>query len=440
MIKKNKIKRYIILSIASLIVLLIILKKTGIIGTSSFIKVTVEKATLRDITETISASGKIQPETEVKISPEVSGEIIDIFFKEGDKVNKGDLLLKIKPDIYVSTLERMKAALNSSKANLANAKAQLAQAQAKMLQQELSFNRNKKLWEEKAISDADYENAQTQYQSQQAQLKSAEENVKASEFSVISSEASVKEAEENLRKTSIFAPMDGTLSKLNVEKGERVVGTAQMAGTELLTIANLNRMEVKVEVNENDIVRLEINDTAKIEIDAYLNHPFTGIVTEIANSANSTGLSAEQVTSFDVKILILKSSYEDLLKDKPDNYFPLRPGMSATVDIQTKKVFQVVSVPVQCVTTRPDSINTFDNTDSDNDKSLQEIVFLYKNGKAIIRKVTTGIQDNNYFEIKNGLKAGEEIITAPYSAISKFLKNNMPVEKVDTKTLLEVNE
>ncbi len=442
MAKKKKTTRYIIIGIIGLIILLVILKKSGVIGSSAVIKVTTEKVTKRNIVETISASGKIQPETEVKISPEVSGEIVDIYFKEGDKVKKGDLLLKIKPDIYVSTLERMEASLNSTKANLANSKARLAQTQSKMVQQELSYKRNKKLWEEKAISDADYENALAQYQSAQADLKAAEESVKAAEFSVTSSEASVKEANENLIKTSIFAPMDGTLSKLNVEKGERVVGTAQMAGTELLTIADLNRMEVKVEVNENDIVRLSLNDTAKIEIDAYLNHPFTGIVTEIANSANSTGLSAEQVTTFDVKIRILKSSYKDLLKGKPDNFYPLHPGMSATVDIQTEKVSQALSVPVQCVTTRTDSLAKDSTTTktTDGNKTIQEIVFIYKDGKAHIRNVTTGIQDNDYFEIKNGLKEGEEVISAPYSAISRFLKDDMAVDKVDAKALLETSK
>lgn len=442
MAKKKKTTRYIIFGIIGLIILLVILKKTGVVGSSAIMKIATEHVTKRNIVETISASGKIQPETEVKISPEVSGEIVDIYFKEGDKVKKGDLLLKIKPDIYISTLERMEASLNSAKANLANSKAQLAQSQAQMVQQELSYKRNKKLWEEKAISDADYENALAQYQSQQASLKSAEENVKAAEFSVISSQASVKEANENLIKTSIFAPMDGTLSKLNVEKGERVVGTAQMAGTELLTIADLNRMEVKVEVNENDIVRLSLSDTAKIEIDAYMNHPFKGIVTEIANSANSTGLSAEQVTTFDVKILILKSSYADLLEGKPDNFYPLHPGMSATVDIQTKKVNNVLSVPVQCVTTRIDSLT--ENTDSINagneNKTVQEIVFIYQDGTVNIRNVTTGIQDNDYIEIKEGLNEGEEVVSAPYSAISRFLKNGMSVEKVDAKTLLGRNE
>jgi len=441
MAKKKKTTRYIIFGVIGLIILLVILKKTGVIGSSAIMKIATENVTKRNIVETISASGKIQPETEVKISPEVSGEIIEIYFKEGDKVKKGDLLLKIKPDIYISTLERMEASLNSTKANLANSKAQLAQSQAEMVKQELSYKRNKKLWEEKAISDADYENALAQYQSQQASLKSAKENVKAAEFSVISSQASVKEANENLIKTSIFAPMDGTLSKLNVEKGERVVGTAQMAGTELLTIANLNRMEVKVQVNENDIVRLSLSDTAKIEIDAYLNHPFKGIVTEIANSANSTGLSAEQVTTFDVKILILKSSYADLLKGKSDNFYPLRPGMSATVDIQTRKANDVLSVPVQCVTTRIDSLTDTDSINTDNeDKTVQEIVFIYQKGKVNIRNVTTGIQDNDYFEIKEGLKEGEEVVSAPYSAISRFLKDGMSVEKVDAKTLLNTNE
>lgn len=439
MAKKKKTLRYIILGIIALIILLVILKKSGVVGESAFIKVAVEAVAQRDITETISASGKIQPETEVKISPEVSGEIIDIYFKEGDKVKKGDLLLKIKPDIYISAMQRMEAALNSAKANLANSKARLAQTQAQMVQQELSYNRNKKLWEEKAISDADYENAEAQYQSQQSELVAAKESVNAAQFSVVSSEASLKEAKENLIKTSIFAPIDGSISQLNVEKGERVVGTAQMAGTELLRVANLNRMEVKVEVNENDIVHLSLNDTAKIDIDAFLNHSFKGVVTEIANSANTSGLSAEQVTTFDVKILILKSSYEDLLKGKLDTYYPLRPGMSATVDVQTDKVFKALSVPVQAVTTRSDSTLNADSLILD-DETINEIVFIFINNHAYIREVETGIQDNNYFEIKSGLQLGDEIITAPYSVVSRLLTDSMAVEKVDAKALMEIED
>jgi HlyD family secretion protein len=425
-----KYKKYIIIGIVLLIVGLIVLKKSGVIGSHSSIKVVVEKVRRHTIIETISASGKIQPETEVKISPEVSGEIVDIYVKEGDKVKQGDLLLKIKPDLYVSALDRAIAALNSSKANLSNSKARLKQTEAQLAQIKLQFERNKKLWQDKAISDQDYENIKAQYETKIAELEAAKESIHASEFSVSSAEASVKEANENLAKTSIFAPMDGTISALLVEKGERVVGTAQMAGTELLRVADMNRMEVKVEVNENDIVHIKLGDTAKIDIDAYLNHPFKGIVTEIANSANTTGLSAEQVTTFNVKILILKSSYDDLLEGKPENYFPLRPGMSATVDIQTEKANQVLSIPMQAVTTRSDS--------SDSDES-QEIVFVYHNDTVKSVIVTTGIQDNDFIEIKQGLSETDEVVVEPYTAISSVLKDGMVVEKTSSDKLFTGN-
>ena len=292
----------------------------------------------------------------------------------------------------------------------------------------LQFERNKKLWQDKAISDQDYENIKAQYETKVAELEAAKESVKASEFSVSSAEAGVKEANENLAKTNIFAPMDGTISALLVEKGERVVGTAQMAGTELLRVADMNRMEVKVEVNENDIVHIKLGDTAKIEIDAYLNHPFKGVVTEIANSANTTGLSAEQVTTFNVKILILKSSYEDLLEGKPANYFPLRPGMSATVDIQTAKAYQVLSVQMQAVTTQ---------TDSSDNTSSQEIVFVYHHDTVTSQIVTTGIQDNDFIEIKSGLTEQDEVVVAPYTAISSILKDGMVVSKTSSDKLFK---
>ncbi len=408
-----KNKKIIFLTIASIIVLLIVLKKTGVVGSDSLLEVTVEEVKPRTIVETISASGKIRPQTEVKISPEVSGEIVEINVKEGQKVKEGDLLVKIKPDIYISALERAKASLNTAKANLANSQARLEQAKAQLIQAEQNFKRYKQLYEQKAVSQADYENALAQYETQKADYKAAEQNVTASVFSVKSAEASVKEAAENLKKTTIYAPMSGTISKINVEKGERVVGTTQMAGTELLRIADLDKLEVNVDVNENDIIRIKPGDTAKVEVDAYLNHPFKGVVTEVANSANNTDISTDKVTTFSVKILILPGSYSDL---QEKTQYPLRPGMSATVDIITRRAVNVLSVPLEAVTTREDSTG--------ND---YEAVFVYANGVVNERKITTGIQDDNYIEVKSGLKGNEKVVTGPYEAVSKLLKDGMHV-------------
>jgi len=370
-------------------------------------RVSIEHAQKRDITEIITANGKIQPEKEVKISADVSGEIIELEVKEGDKVQVGQILLKINPEIYLSQIERIEASLNSSKA-------QKLQSEAQLLDKENQFNRQKKLWEQKAISDFEYEQAETNF-------KVAQANYKASQYAVLSSEASLKEAKENLRKTTIYSPMTGTVSKLNVEKGERVVGTIQMTGTEIMRIANLNRMEVKVDVNENDIISVKKNDTAYIDVDAYLDRKFKGLVTEIANSANTTGTSVDQVTNFEVKILILESSYSDLLDTVQNNHYPFRPGMSASVDIRTKTLKSVISLPIEAVTVKTDSLN---------EDELNEIVYIYKNGTAKRQKVKTGIQNNQFITIKEGVTTSDEVIVSPYATINKKLKDGSKVEVI----------
>lgn len=380
-------------------------------------KVSVELAQKRSITEIITANGKIQPEKEVKISADVSGEIIELEVKEGDRVELGQILLKINPEIYFSQIERIEAALNSSKA-------QLLQSEAQFLDKQNQLKRQEKLWGQKAISEFEYEQAETNF-------KVAEANFKASQFSVLSSEASLKEAKENLRKTTIYSPMSGTVSMLNVEKGERVVGTMQMTGTEIMRIANLNRMEVKVDVNENDIIRVKQNDTAYIEVDAYLDRKFEGIVTEIANSANTTGASADQVTNFEVKILILESSYDDLLDTLVHNKFPFRPGMSASVDIRTKTLTDAISLPIEAVTVKPDSLN---------DDELLEVVFVYNEGKVQQRLIKTGIQNNQFIVIKEGIDENDEVVVAPYATINKKLKDGSSVEKKDKKELAVAKE
>jgi HlyD family secretion protein len=442
-----------------LVVLLVIAKKIGWIGKNDKLDILVEQAQKRTIVETVSASGKVQPEIEVKISPDVSGQIVELNVKEGDEVKKGDVLCKINPDIYLSNLEKMQASVNTSKANAANAKARLAQTKSSLLNVELIFNRTKKLAEENAVAQAELDAAKTQYENAKADVEAAEQTVFASEFNVKNAYASQKEANDNLLRTTIVSPVNGKVSKLNIELGERVVGTSQMAGTEIMRIANLNEMEVNVEVNENDIVRLKLGDTSDIEVDAYLDRKFKGMVTEIANSANITGISADQVTNFTVKIRILQESYKDLMLANSVNYSPFRPGMSATVDIHTNTIKDAISVAIQAVTTREDTSSYGSNKDKKNSgeskenenstaaessserknevNSEKEYVFLYRNNKAVLQVVETGIQDNNYIEIKKGLKLGDEIIYGPYSAVSKVLKNNTPVQKVEKEDLLK---
>jgi len=429
------------------------------------IKVTTEKADVKTIIETVSATGKIQPEVAVKISPDVSGEIVELAVKEGQHVEKGDLLLKIKPDLYLSTVDKMVANVNTSKATLENTKAKLLQVQAQFVNTEASYKRNKKLFDEGAISQSDYDAASAAYEGAKADIEGTQKNVLASEYGIKSSEAALKEADDNLAKTTIYAPVSGTISKLDVEKGERVVGTTQMAGTELMTIANLNEMEVRVEVNENDIIRVHVGDTSTVEVDSYGTRKFKGIVTEIASSANTTGVSADQVTNFTVKIRILHESYNDLLTKENIQLSPFRPGMTASVDIQTKKAINVIALPIQSVTTRSKSSDTEqgNNPDkkgsNDDDKIVvknskqetkkkedeqskaEECVFVYleADNKVKLVHVKTGIQDNDYIEVIDGIKKGEEIVSGPYNAVSKLLKDGTKVKKVDKKDLYHFN-
>jgi HlyD family secretion protein len=434
----NSRKVLIYLALAALLLIIIALagKKAGWFGKEITYKVTTEKAERRDITEIITANGKIQPETEVKISPDVSGEIVELDCKDGDSVKKGQFLLKIKPDNYISVRDRSQAALNAARASLANTKAILIQVEARFEQARLAYNRNKKLWDQRTISESEWETSQSSFEVAKAEVTASQQNVAGAEFSVHSAEASLKEANENLTKTSVYAPMDGTISLLNVEKGERVVGTELMPGTEMLRVANLDRMEVLTEVNENDIVRVKLNDSAFIEVDAFPDRKFKGIVTEIANSATTTGLTTDQVTNFEVKVLLLEGSYKDLVRTgKPQ---PFRPGMSASVDIMTESKVGVLAVPLQSVTVMADSLITSDTlSKNSSDKEPKEIVFLYENGKVKTTLVKTGIQDNNYIEIVRGLSENGEVVTAPYNIITKKLKDGSLVKKVSKKELTE---
>lgn len=410
------------------LVLLVAGKKAGWFGAEVTVKVLAGKAETLTLTEQITANGKIQPRTEVKISPDVSGEIIELYVEEGDQVVAGDPLMVIKPEVYRSALSRAEAALNSTHARQ-------AQAEAQLIERELSFKRAKQLFESQTIPEAEFETAQ-------AAFRVAEAEVRAARYSVKSAEASVAEAREQLTKTRVFAPMAGTVSRLNVEKGERVVGTGMYAGTETMVIADLNEMEVRVDVNENDIVKVNLGDTALVEVDAYLNRKFRGVVTEIANSARTSGTTADQVTNFEVKILLLQDSYADLTDTTRSVKYPFRPGMSATVDILTLTRYHVTAVPVQAVSTRLRNDTTMTalktgskaNTSPRNDEK-DEVVFTLRNGRAFKTVVKTGIQDNLHIEILEGLASGDEIVTGPYNAVSRTLKDSMLVKIVTENEL-----
>ena len=421
---------YILVGVVAVVFIALIgLKKSGKIGNSDDGKI-VEVANADEMTiiETVSATGKIQPEIEVKISSEVSGEVIELPIKEGQQVKKGDLLVKINPDIYVSGVNRTVASLSTTKAGLSQADAQVKEAKA-------NYDRNKTLFEKGVISKAEWDRVVSAYEVAVASKQSAY-------YNVASANATLTEARDNLRRTTIYAPADGTISLLSVELGERVLGTQQMAGTEILRVANLNNMEVEVDVNENDIVKISIGDEAKIEVDAYLKKEFKGVVTSISNSASSA-LTADQVTNFKVKVRILKESYEDLLEGKPANYSPFRPGMTATVDIITKRREKVIGVPISAVVIKEDTTSVKKNVMAELEKEEKEkkgtykpdqkfeCVFVKVGDKAKLRVVKTGIQDDTNIEIISGLKKGEEIITGPYTMVSKDLVSNDKVKTED---------
>ena len=422
----SKKKIYWLLAIVLVIIIaLVVMKKKGILGSDENV-VEIESAAINKITiiETVSATGKIQPETEVKISSEVSGEIIALPIKEGQVVKKGELLVKINPDLYVS-------GYNRTVSNLSGTKASLSQADASFKEAKASYERSQTLFNKGIISKSDWDKAIAAFEGAKAAKQSAY-------FGVQSANATVKEAKDNLGRTTIYSPADGTISSLGVELGERVLGTQQMTGTEILRVADLNNMEVEVDVNENDIVKVSIGDSTKIQVDAYLKKDFKGVVTSISNSA-SAATSADQVTNFKVKIRILKESYQDLLEGKPATYSPFRPGMTATVDIITKRKEKVLGVPISAVVIKSDTTATkkndmitadADKIQSKNDQKF-ECVFIKVGDKAKIRVIKTGIQDDTNIEVISGLNKGDVVITGPYTTVTKDLNSG---DKVKSKT------
>lgn len=435
--KSNKVLYYIIGGVVILIVFLMVGRAQGWIGKEKLLEVELAKAKKVSITEKVSASGTIQPVTEVKLAPEVSGEIIELNVEDGDAVSVGKLLVKIRPDQQQSQLERSEASLNQQKANVKSSEASLLRAEATFIRAEQEYKRQEKLWNEKVISEADWQLAQQNYKVAQNDLSAARQSLEAARFIVTSTEATVREARENVRRTSVVAPLNGIVSKLNVKQGERVVGTAQMQGTEMLRIADLTRMEVRVNVNENDIVRVHLHDTAVIDVDSYsaLDKKFKGLVTNIANTARDK-VSADAITEFEVRILILASSYQDLVAK--GNTYPFRPGMTASVEIITTRKDNVLSVPLAAVTTREADGETKVESGGEDDrgpvvtnsnekkkveKKARTVVFVNEGGVAKMVDVETGISDYDNIEITKGISDSTQVITGPFLVVSKRLKD-----------------
>jgi HlyD family secretion protein len=441
--KSNKIIWYLLAVVVVLVVVSVVMSK----GKKNLEAVEISEVKLVTITEKVGASGKVQPETEVKLSPDVSGEITELYVREGDSVVKGQLLLRIRPDNYELAVQRSQASLNTSKAALAQAQARQLQAEAQLIRSKANYERQKALFEQKVISQLEFEQATAEYKVAQQELEAAKQNVISAQYNIQSATSTVNETIQNLTRTSVYAPMSGIISKLAVEKGERVVGTAQMAGTELLRIANLNDMEVRVDVNENDIIRVSLGDTADVEVEAYRNRKFKGVVTSIANTANQA-LTAESVTEFQVKVRILSDSYKDL-KAKSGRLSPFRPGTSASVEIITETKKDVLAVPLAAVVAKsPEEISKISSQkeqakpkevkqekNGEKKSEKQEYVFVYKpeSKKVELRQVSTGISDFENIEITKGLKVGEKIVVAPFQAIDKKLKDGDEVQIVENK-------
>ena len=447
----NKTVKWILIGLGIVIVLLVGGKILA--GSSDKdVKVTVEKVAKKTIIETVNASGKIYPEIEVKISSDVSGEITELNVLEGDSVIKGQLLARIYADIYASQRDEASSRVVQSQATVANSQAALDAIQAQLEQDRATYNRNKDLYDQKVISKAEFEQFDTKLKASQAQYNAAVQNIRSLSAGVASAQTQLGAAYKNLGRTTILAPMDGVISMLSVKKGERVVGTAQMAGTEMMRVANMNSLEVRVDVGENDIVKVSIGDSADVEVDAYNNRKFKGIVTQIASSTiksgGNTSTVSNDVTNYEVHIRLAPSSYQDLLDPLQPKKFPFRPGMNASADIKTNIKNGVIVIPITAVAARDVNDENGDkkkaNTNPENENEgvvadeLKEVVFvLNKEGKVDMRTVTTGIQDINNIEVLSGLKDGEEVVTAPYNAVTKTLKTGTKVKPVPKDKLFE---
>lgn len=447
----NKKIKWVLIVVGGLLIVLFALSKAGVFGKDEGLKVTAEKVQKRTIIEVVNASGKIYPVVEVKVSPDISGEITELYVQEGDTVKKGQLLAKIYADIYSIQRDQASFGVNQSKAQIANSQAGLDALQAQYDQARMNFDMQKKLYEEKVISKSEFNNAESSFKTAKANYNAGVQSIKGLDASVKSAEANLQRADKDLSRTFIVAPMDGVISLLNVKKGEKVAGNSFNVGTEILRIANMDNIEVRVDVGENDIPKVKVGDSAVITIDAYNERKFKGVVTQVASSNNGASsqsgmsVSGNDVTQYKVYVKLLPESYVDLLKN---GRFPFRPGMSANADIQTNTQFNVLSVPINAVTTREKNATpakTIKNGDEELEaapslEDLDVVVFVKdKNGKVKKEKVEIGIQDINYIEIKSGLTEGLEVITGPYEVVNKTLKDSSEVKVVDKKALFETN-
>lgn len=457
--KKKKLW-WIILGLVILVIGLVGLKSAGVIGKEEGLKVATEKVERRNITETVNASGKVYPEIEVKVSPDISGEIVELQVKEGDSVRRGQVLAKIYADIYSSQRTQAAAEVSRQQAMVDNSKAQLESLRSALELAKSTFDRQKQLSAEKIISKAEFEQAQNTLQSAQANYNAALQNIRSGEAGIAGSRASLERANKDLSRTAVLAPMSGVVSLLNVKAGERVVGNSMMAGTEMMRIADMSVIEVQVEVGENDIPKVKLGDSALVEVDAYNNRKFKGLVTQIAssNTTASSATSSNDVTNYKVHIRLLRESYNDLFDPARPRNFPFRPGMNASADIQTRTKANVVSTSINAVSTREKGTDKVVGGTDDKDKEknkennskgenkttstdLDEVVFvLQKDGKVKKVVVKTGIQDINNIEVTEGLKAGDEVIVAPYNIISKTLKDGTKVKVVPKDKLFEVTK
>jgi HlyD family secretion protein len=456
----NKKLKWIIISLVALIVILVILKKAGVIAKDEGTKVTTEKARKRTIIETVNASGKIFPEIEVKMSPDISGEIVELNVEEGDSVRKGQVLARIYGDIYATQRDQAAAIVNQQQAQVANASASLGALQAQLDQAKKTYDMQKQLYDEKVISKSEFNTADAAYKTAMANLNAAKKGIIGSKAAVQSARAGLEKANKDISRATLVAPMSGVISLLNVKKGERVVGSSMMAGTEMMRIADMSKIEIRVDVGENDIPKVHLGDSATIEVDAFNNRKFKGVVTQIASSNNGAATSnnssntSTDVTNYKVYIRLDPDSYKDLIDPAKKKNFPFRPGMSASADIQTRTHLNALSIPINSVTTREKndstgnnkmaSIDKDKNTQTDEAKNssgesgLDEVVFvLLPDGTVKKQIVKTGIQDINYIEITEGLKEGQEVITGPYEAVSKTLKDKDKVKVVPKNELFE---
>ena len=440
----NKTVKWILIILGVLILTLILVK---VFGKSDDVgmKVTAENAQKRTIIETVNASGKVYPEVEVKISPDVSGEITELNVEEGDSVRKGQVLARIYADIYASQRDEAQSRVAQSQASVANSQAALEALRAQLDQARTAYNRNKDLYDQKVISKAEFEQFETSLRSAQSQYNAAQQNIRSLQASTQGTRTTLEQANKNLSRTVIVAPMDGVISSLSIKEGERVAGNSFNVGTEMMRVADMSGMEVRVDVGENDIVKVNIGDSADVEVEAYNNRKFKGIVTKIASSTKTATLTSGDVTNYEVHIRLDPSSYTDLIDPVRPKKFPFRPGMNASADIKTKRKHDVISVPIGAVAARvKGSDKTVDEQKKEKEKQqenetdvvavtddLEEVVFVInKEMKVERRTVTTGIQDINHIEVLTGLKEGEQVVTAPFDAVNKTLKPGTKVQVV----------